>query len=183
MALGATVYHLKVALSDVDRNVYEALDLRLGRHPSETLRYLVTRVLAYCLCYEDGIAFSKGGLSDPDEPTLSVRDPQGNLRIWIEIGTPAPERLHKASKAASRVVVFTHNDPAQLMRATEGKVIHKASTIMVHSFPSAFLDTLEAVTERNTQWEVAHTEGHLYLTAGGQSFDAAIMTQPLRPPG
>ena len=61
MALTATVYHLPVQLSDVDRGVYESLDLRLARHPSETMRYLLTRLLAYCLCYEDGIAFSKGG--------------------------------------------------------------------------------------------------------------------------
>jgi uncharacterized protein YaeQ len=52
MALSATVYHLQVDLSDVDRGVYEALDLRVARHPSETMRYLLTRVIAYCLCYE-----------------------------------------------------------------------------------------------------------------------------------
>jgi uncharacterized protein YaeQ len=49
MALTATIYHLQVALSDVDRGVYEALDLRLARHPSESMRYLLTRTLAYCL--------------------------------------------------------------------------------------------------------------------------------------
>src|SRR5450432_1820886 len=59
VALSATVYHLQIELSDVDRGVYEALDLRLGRHPSETMRYLLTRVIAYCLCYEEGIFFFK----------------------------------------------------------------------------------------------------------------------------
>src|SRR5438874_12979014 len=99
MALSATVYHLQIELSDVDRGVYEELDLRVARHPSETMRYLLTRVLAYCLCYEEGIAFSKG-LSTVEEPPLWVKDAQGNLRVWIEIGTPSPERLHKASKAS-----------------------------------------------------------------------------------
>ena len=46
MAQGSTTYHLRISLSDVDRNVYEALDLRLARHPSETMRYLLTRTIA-----------------------------------------------------------------------------------------------------------------------------------------
>ena len=32
-----------------------------------------TRVLAYCLEYAEGITFSKG-LSDPEEPTIGMRD-------------------------------------------------------------------------------------------------------------
>src|SRR3954469_19332521 len=110
MALTATIYHLEVALSDVDRGVYESLDLRLARHPSETMRYMLTRTLAYCLSYEDGIAFSKGGISAADEPPIAVRDPTGILLAWIDVGSPSAERLHKASKAARRVALFTHVD-------------------------------------------------------------------------
>ena len=33
MGTGATMYRLKIELSDVDRGVYESLDLRLARHP------------------------------------------------------------------------------------------------------------------------------------------------------
>jgi uncharacterized protein YaeQ len=114
MALSATVYHLQVDLSDVDRGVYQALDLRVARHPSETMRYLLTRVIAYCLCYEEGIAFTKG-LSDAEDPALWIKDLQGNLRAWIEIGTPSAERLHKASKGSPRVVArrFTKRNPSK----------------------------------------------------------------------
>jgi len=116
MAAGATLYHLQIELSDVDRGVYETLDLRLAQHPSESMPYLLARTLAYSLLYEEGIAFSKGGLSSTDEAPLSVRDPQGNLRVWVEIGTPSADRLHKASKASPRVVVFTQHDPRLLVR-------------------------------------------------------------------
>jgi YaeQ protein len=43
MALSATIHHFQVTLSDVDRAVYEALDFRVARHPSESARYLTTR--------------------------------------------------------------------------------------------------------------------------------------------
>src|SRR6476469_2264618 len=98
MALTATMYHLQIGLSDVDRGVYETLDLRVAQHPSETMRYLLTRTLAYCLLYEPGIAFTRG-LSTTDEPALWIKDLQGQLRTWIDVGTPSADRLHKARKA------------------------------------------------------------------------------------
>src|SRR5690606_21294072 len=107
MAAGTTIHHLLVNVSDVDRGVYEALDLRVARHPSETMRWLLTRTLAYCLSHGEGIAFSKGGLSDTDGPPLAVHDATGKLLAWIEIGAPSADRLHKAAKAAPRVALFT----------------------------------------------------------------------------
>jgi uncharacterized protein YaeQ len=165
MALSATVYHLQVDLSDVDRGVYETLDLRVARHPSETMRYLLTRVIAYCLCYEEGIAFTKG-LSNAEEPALWIKDMQGNLRTWIEVGTPSAERLHKASKGSPRVVVFTHNDPDLLKKAARTKAIHKAASIQVFALEGAFLDSLDATTDRNAKWILVHSEGVLYVTCG-----------------
>jgi len=165
MALSATVYHLQVDLSDVDRSVYEALDLRVARHPSETMRYLLTRVIAYCLSYEEGIAFTKG-LSNAEEPALWIKDMQGNLRAWIEIGTPSADRLHKASKASPSVVVFTHNDPDLLKKAARTKTIHKAESIKVFALAGEFLDSLDASTDRNAHWTLVHSEGVLYVTSG-----------------
>ena len=78
MALTSTMYRLEIELSDVDRSTYATLDLRLARHPSESARYLLTRTLAYCLSYEEGIAFSKGGLSASDEPPVAIWDPNSN---------------------------------------------------------------------------------------------------------
>jgi uncharacterized protein YaeQ len=178
MALGATVYHLQIDLSDVDRGVYEALDLRVARHPSETMRYLLTRVIAYCLSYEEGIAFTKG-LSNAEEPALWIKDLQGNLRAWIEIGTPSAERLHKASKASPRVVVFTHHDPELLKKAARTKAIHKAESIEVFALDGVFLDSLDAVTDRNTTWTLVRSEGVLYVTSGEANLTMPIAARSL----
>src|SRR4051795_1116800 len=140
MAIQATMHHVEVALSDVDRGVYEQLDLRVAQHPSESMRYLVTRTLAYCLSYEDGIAFSKGGLSSAEEAPLSVRDATGVLRAWIDVGSPSAERLHKASKAAGRVALFTHVDLAQLLREASARSIHHVERIEVYRLDAGFLD-------------------------------------------
>jgi uncharacterized protein YaeQ len=179
MALTATIYHWPVTLSDVDRGVYEMLDLRLARHPSESMRYLLTRMLAYCLSYEEGIAFSKGGLSSNDEPPIAVRDPTGILLAWIDIGAPSAERLHKASKLARRVAIFTHVELAQLRREASTKAIHKAEAIEVWRLAPSFLDALEAKVDRNTKLELVRNEGHLYVTVGGGTIEGELARDTL----
>jgi len=71
MALTSTMYTFDVALSHVDRGVYESLSIKAACHPAGTEEYLATRVLACCLEYREGIAFSRG-LSEPDVPAISV---------------------------------------------------------------------------------------------------------------
>jgi uncharacterized protein YaeQ len=167
MALSATMHHVQVTLSDVDRNVYESLDLRIAQHPSESVRYLVTRTLAYCLSFEDGIAFSKGGLSAADEPPISVRDPTGILLAWIDVGAPSAERLHKAAKAARRVALYTHTDLALLRREAASRPIHRLEEIEVWRFEPALLDALAPMMGRSSKVEIARSDGRLYVTIGG----------------
>src|SRR5438477_6707190 len=132
MALTATIYNFDVDLADADRGVYESLALRVARHPSESEEYLVTRVLAYLLEFVDGIAFSRG-VSDPDEPTIAVRDLTGAITTWIDIGTPDAARLHKASKLAKRVVVYTHKDPRQFLDRLAHEHIHRADVLELYA--------------------------------------------------
>ncbi len=178
MAPSATLYHLEIALSDVDRGVYETLDLRAAQHPSETLAYLLTRTLALCLFWEDGIAFSKG-LSTNDEPAVWVRTGDGRVRLWIDIGHPSAERLHKASKAAERVVVCTADDLRSVRRVAEGARIHRAEDIEVVVIPRTVLGALEATLDRHALFEVVHTGGRLYVTVQGRTADGEVERGPL----
>jgi uncharacterized protein YaeQ len=178
MASGATVYHLEIALSDTDRGVYESLDLRLARHPSETMRFLVARTLAYALLYEDGIAFAKG-LSTTDEPAVWLREGDGRVRLWIEIGNPSAERLHRASKAAERVVVFAYDTPDRLRQSVAGERIHRAERIEVVGVPTAFLDALGDATGRHAAWELTHAGGQLYATVGKNTFEGVLVRETL----
>jgi uncharacterized protein YaeQ len=182
MALTATLYHWKITLSDVERGVYEALDLRLACHPSESLRYLVTRAIAYALSYEDGIAFSKGGISSTDEPPVFVRDPTGVMVAWIEIGAPSAERLHKASKAARRVALFTSANVAGLRDEEQAGAIHRADVIEVWQLEPAFLDSVGERLERTMSLELVHSDGRLYLTIGGEVLEGAVERSALTEP-
>jgi uncharacterized protein YaeQ len=137
------------------------------------MRFMLTRVIAFALSYEEGLAFSKG-LSSTDEPAIWRHDATGTLDLWIEVGVPSAERLHKASKAARRVAVFTYGDPELVRQKARGKTIHGQERIPIHALPTAFLDALEALTDRHAHWELVHTGGQIYVTSGGKTVDAPV---------
>ena len=171
VALTATIYNVDIDLADADRGVYETLALRVARHPSESEEYLVTRILAYTLEFREGIAFSSG-LSDPDEPAISVRDLTGAIQSWIDIGIPDAARLHKASKAAPRVVVYTHKDPAQLVNRLSGERIHRVEALEVYAIDRRLVGALALD---------GHLPGHLYHAhCPGAQF---VWRRPARRPG
>jgi len=173
MALTATIYTFAIQLSDVDRGVYEPLSLKVARHPSESAEHLVTRVLAYCLEYAEGIAFSRG-ISDPDEPALSVRDLTGALKVWIDIGSPDAARLHKAGKSAPRVAVYTHKDPALLRRQLEGEKIHRPEALELHAIDRELVAALVRALERRMKIDLSVTDRHLFLSIGEITLSGAV---------
>jgi uncharacterized protein YaeQ len=178
VALTATIHNFDIELADADRHVYESLDLRVARHPSESEEYLVTRVLAYVLEFTEGIAFSKG-LADPEEPAISVRDLTGLVRSWIEIGSPDAARLHKASKAASRVVVYTHKDPERLVRRLSGERIHRADAIEVYAFDRNLISALAARLERRMAFSLSIAERDIYVSIGTDTLTGAVRRYPI----
>src|SRR5712671_201818 len=172
LALSATIYNFAIQLSNVDRGVYQALELKVARHPSEAEDYLVARVLAYCLEFTEGIAFSRG-LYEPDEPALAVRDLTGELRAWIDVGAPDAARLHKAAKAAPRVAVYTHKAPA-LLRQLAGERIHRAETIELYAFDRELVAGLAARLERRMAFDLSVTDAHLFVAMEGATFSGEL---------
>jgi uncharacterized protein YaeQ len=178
VALTATIYNIDIDLADSDRGVYETLALRVARHPSESEEYLLTRVLAYALEFGEGIEFSRG-LSDPDEPAIAIRDLTGAVRVWIEIGAPDAARLHKASKSAPRVVVYTHKDPGQLLARLAGERIHRAEMVEFWSVERSFLTAMVARLERRMTFSLAVTDRELYVCIGADTLTGKVVRHAL----
>ena len=174
MALTATVYNFDIQLADVDRGVYEALSFKVACQPSETEEYLMSRVIAYCLEYAEGIAFSRG-IAEADTPALSVRDLTGALQVWIDVGAPDAARLHKASKAAPRVAVYTHREPRHLLQALAGERIHRAADIELYAIDRDLIAGLVSHLDRRNAWEMSVTERHLYVSVGGETIEGRVV--------
>ena len=178
MAETATIYQFSIDLSDMDRGVYETLELRVARHPSETAEYMVVRVLAYCLEYQEGIAMTEG-VSSGDEPALLVRDLTGKMTAWIEVGMPDAARLHRGSKHAGRVAVYTHRDARQLLAQLAGEKIHRAGEIPIRAFDRGIIAEIAEAIDRRTSLSLSVTHGELYLSIGDRTFTLPVVEHRL----
>ncbi|MEZ6037942.1 MAG: YaeQ family protein [Planctomycetota bacterium] len=175
------LFRFAINLADVDRGVYQDLDLRVHMHPSEDTPFLLTRVLAFALEHKDGLEFSSG-LSDGQEPAIWSRLPDGRVIDWIEVGAPAPDRLHKASKACERVVVWCHRRPDALQQRCAKEKVHRGDQIDVVKVPPELLRQLETKLDRNNRWDLSRNEGIVTVVVGGEAFEAALESVPLQPP-
>jgi uncharacterized protein YaeQ len=178
LALTATIYTFDIDLADADRGVYDALALRVARHPSESEEHLVARVLAYALEFTEGIAFSRG-LSDADEPAITIRDLTGAIRTWIDVGMPDAARLHKACKMAPRVVVYTHKDPAKLVGRLAGERIHRAEAIEVYAIDRPLIAALVARLDRRMAFALSVADRELNLSFETDTLTGAVVRYPL----
>ena len=174
MSLSTTLYRFQIELSDIPRGVYETLDFRVAQHPSEHMPYLLTRVIAFVLNSQEGLAFSSTGLHDPDAPALSIPDSYGGNKLVIEIGSPSAKKLHKATKTSKEVKVYTYKNPDLLMRDLREEKIHRAEEIEFFSLSTQFLDELAAILKRDNRWSVLFHDGRISVQIDEKSFSGEL---------
>jgi uncharacterized protein YaeQ len=173
LALTATLYRFTIDLSDVDRNLYQTLEFRAAMHPSESLPFFLTRILAYCLNHREGLEFS-AGISAPDEPALKIMGLTGGIDLWIDIGNPTAKRIHKASKLAEKVLIYTHNDAQMLVEDFKLAEVHELKSIGIYSLDQRFLNALGETLQRDNHWELTRNEDELYVGVGKEDFHGRV---------
>ena len=168
------LFRFQVELSDIDRGVYESLDFRVAQHPSETHPYLLSRVIAYALSFEAGIEFSAQGLGDPESPAILKYGPHQTVEHWIEIGNPTARKLHKATKTAKRVSVYTYKNPEVLVKDLIENEVHRASDIQITALDPHFLEELAGSLEKNNRWSILVQSAQVDVTAGSKSLSTPL---------
>ena len=175
MALKPTIYKANIALSDFDRHTFDSISLTIAQHPSETLERMMARMLAFCIHYEDLLAFT-AGLSDVDTPDIWVKTLDDRITHWIDVGEPNADRLKKASRQAEKVSVYSFNSKSDVWWAQEGKKIKEAGAA-VFQFSWDSIQELASHVERTMDFSLTLTEMTAYFSfAGG---DCAVSWRAL----
>jgi uncharacterized protein YaeQ len=163
VALKPTIYKFKIALTDLNRNYYDTLNLTMAQHPSETLERMMARMLAFCINAQESLAFTKG-LSAAEEPDLWTHTPDGRIALWIDVGEPAPERIKKATRIAQAVKVYSFNSKSGIWWMQEQAKFNPL-TAAIFQFQWTDMQALAKLAQRTMDISVTITEESAYIAA------------------
>jgi uncharacterized protein YaeQ len=184
MALKSTIFKASVAIADIDHGYYTDHQLTLARHPSETDERMMVRLAALALnahelqdmCQGDATLAFGAGLSDPDDPDLSLTDFTGRKRLWIEVGQPEDKPLSKACSKADAVRVYAFGHAAEVWwKGIEGKLT-RLDRLQAWRLPAEAAQELATLAERSMQLQATVQDGALTLS----STLGSVHLEPLR---
>lgn len=177
MALAPVLHSFQLELHHVDRGVEQRLPVKVAQHPSETMERLWLRLLAYCLAWEERLAFGRG-LSEPDEPDMVVTDLTGQVVHWIRVGKADAVKVQRVldrNKGARVTVLF--ESPARLeeflLDAQEAKLA-RAERLELLAADPALVRALASGEERRGKLVVTVVGDHLYLERDGAALDGTL---------
>lgn len=163
MALKPTIYKLKIALNDLNRNYYDTLHLTIAQHASETLERMMVRILVFCINAQEYLSFTRG-LSVAEEPDIWARTLDGQISLWIDVGEPAVDRIKKASRLASTVKVYSFNSKSNIWWNQE-QVKFKKLTVSIFQFQWKNVQLLATLAQRTMDLSVTITGDSAYVAA------------------
>ncbi|HKL52797.1 MAG TPA: YaeQ family protein [Wenzhouxiangellaceae bacterium] len=172
MALTATTYKVHLDISDTDRGIYEAVHMTVARHPSETEERMVARMLAYGLWYDERLEFGRG-LSEVDEPALSLRGLDGRMEHWIDVGRPDSDRLTWCARRCPRTSLLAYGNIEQWAE----QVLHRVAgldNLEIAVLPREPMDALAVDLPRKIEWGLMITDGVLYVSDGNRQHELAL---------
>jgi len=111
-----------------------------------------------------------------------VRDLTGTIRTWVDIGTPDAARLHRAGKAALRVAVYTHKDPAQWLRQLAGERIHRAEALELYAIDRRLIASFVERLDRRMAFSLSINDRDMYVSIGAETLTGAVSRLRVAPP-
>lgn len=171
-----TLFKFQIELSDIPRSRYETLEFRAAQHPSESIQYFLTRVLAFILNFEEDLIFAPTGLHDPDAAAINIPDLNGGFKSLIEVGNPSARKLHKATKTSKTVKVYTYKNPLTLMEEIKNEKVHRGSEIEIYSLSPSFLSELEPSLNKNNRWSLLFNDGTITIQIGDNAISGELTT-------
>jgi uncharacterized protein YaeQ len=174
----STVYHFSIDLSDTDRGVYEAFKVPAALHPSESLEFMMARVVAFTLEYGEGISFS-AGIGATEDPAIAIKGLDGSFQAWIDVGAPNADRLHRAAKVAQRVAVYCHRSADVVYQQLAQAPIFRGEDVVFYSFDEGFISSLVSVLDRRNEMIVSRSDGMVYVQCNGLDLSSSLVERHL----
>ena len=164
MALNATIYRCRLAVSDIGRSYYQTHELTIARHPSETEERMMARLLAFALNADEHLAFTRGLCRD-DEPELWQRSLSDDILLWIELGQPDEKRLRKACAKSEQVLVYCYQPrAARIWWRQNAERLERFDQLSVFMLPEDTSTRITALAQRNMDLQCTVQDDDIWLS-------------------
>jgi len=175
MALKATIYKAALQLSDMDRHVYDTLNVTIARHPSEADERMMVRVLALAMGWpadtREGTLELAKDMWEPDEPALWHQNFSNEIVHWVEVGQPDDKRLLKACGRADRVTVWAFQSSTPIWFDGIANKLSRTDKLTIWQVPTEQSQALAALAQRGMQLTVTVQDGTVWVSEGEQSVE------------
>lgn len=173
MAIKPTIYKLRIAISDLNRDYYDSVSLTIALHPSENTERMMARIVAYCLNAQENLSFTKG-LSVVEEPDIWVKTLDDQIKLWIDMGEPAPDRVKKSSRLSPQVIVYSFNSKSDTWWEQSKDKIQQYKNVKFYQFEWSQIQQLAQLTKRNMDWSLSISGDTVYVSAADETCEVVV---------
>ena len=169
MALKATIYKVKLEISDCDRNYFHSHELTISCHPSETEQRMMVRLLAFALYASDDLSFTKGLCAD-DEPELWNKNLSGEIEQWISLGQIDEKQLRKSLGRSKQVIIMTYNgNKSSIWWEKNHSKYSQLNNLQIHNIKTEDVTAMQDFVSRNMDLQLTIQEGIIWLSDSSQT--------------
>ncbi len=169
MAVKATIYKLKLEISDLDRHYYQYHELTIARHPSETEQRMMVRVLAFAIYASERLNFTKGLCAD-NEPELWDKNPGGEIELWISLGQVDEKQIKKAIGRSKQVVIFTYAGKKSFSWWKQNQSQYqKIENLVIINIKAADVKAMQVFVSRNMSLQCTIQDDLVWLSNSDQT--------------
>ncbi len=173
MSKGAQLYNFRIDLSDIDNGQYELITYKSVLHPSEKLQRMVIRSILFAVYRYRGVDFTKG-VCVADEPDLWTKMEDEKVGLWLEIGLPSNDRLHKICRDSNEVILILYGKSYNKYKSQKSVGNIHDHNMQIFSVDDEFIEDVSAMTLKNNHWSIIVQDGLISIINGEQSLTTSM---------
>ncbi len=173
MAKGAQLYNFRIDLSDIDNGLYELITYKSVLHPSEKLERMVIRSILFAIYRYRGVDFTKG-VCVADEPDLWAKAEGDKVVLWVEIGLPSNDRLHKVCRDSDEVVLVLYGKSYNKYKSQKSVGNIHDHNMQIFTIDDKFVEDVSVMALKNNHWSIIVQDGLITLINGETSLATSL---------
>lgn len=176
MSLKATIFKVDLSITDMDRHYYADHQLTIARHPSESDKRMMLRILAFAMHASETLSFTKG-LSDVEEPDIWQKDYSDVLEQWIELGQPSEQRIKKGCNQSQQMTVYSyHNGMFENWWQKEKNALMTRKNLSIYTIAESIIESLTLAVSRQMQIQCTIQDGQAWFNFGEETVEVSLTT-------